>query len=387
MDRPRPEYDALGVPVSTFLMYPRLNVVTGYNDNLFAQETGAVGSGFVQFQPSVAFRSQWSQHELDLTTHASINRFFDHDSESTDDYGAQLFGRLDVLASTKINGGVSYDLETEPREAETATRDTLNPVQFGLWTAQLSAARQFNRLQVSLSGTWDSYNYLDGVLNTNPSIIVDEHFRNVQDTGETLRADYALSPDTAIFVSGNLNQHNYSVQPPLVPNDFNSHGYEVLGGVNFQVTSLMTGEVGMGYFQQDFPHVANQDLGGFALHGTLQWFPTELTTVTLKVNRLVQDSAIQFSSGYVDTGGLFEVDHELRYNVILSGLFSYNNDSYQGLDRTDERWTAGIGAKYLFTREVGVGLNFNHDSQVSSGANRFINFDINRVMLNLVLQK
>jgi hypothetical protein len=149
----------------------------------------------------------------------------------------------------------------------------------------------------------------------------------------------------------------------------------------------MTGEVGMGYFQQDFPHVANQDLGGFALHGTLQWFPTELTTVTLKVNRLVQDSAIQFSSGYVDTGGLFEVDHELRYNVILSGLFSYNNDSYQGLDRTDERWTAGIGAKYLFTREVGVGLNFNHDSQVSSGANRFINFDINRVMLNLVLQK
>jgi hypothetical protein len=385
MDRPRPEYDALGIPVSTFLMYPRLNVITGYNDNLFATETNSQGSVFAQIQPSVSLRSQWSQHELDLTTHASINRFFDHDSENTEDYGAQLFGRLDVLASTKLNGGVSYDLETEPREAETATRNTIAPVQYGLWTAQASGSRQFNRLQVSLSGTWDSYNYINGV--DGNGNVVDEHFRNVQDMGETLRADYALSPDTALFVSGNLNQHMYSVQPPLVPNNFNSHGYEVLGGVNFQVTSLMTGEVGIGYFQQDFPHVLNQDLGGFALHGTLQWFPTELTTVTLKVNRLVQDSAIQFSSGYVDTGGLLEVDHELRYNVILSGLFSYNHDSYQGLDRTDERWTAGIGAKYLFTREVGVGLNFNHDSQVSSGVDRFINFDINRVMLNLVLQK
>ena len=385
LDRPRPEYDALGVPVSTFLLYPRLNVVTGYNDNIFATDTAVKGAGFVQLQPSAALRSQWSQHELDLNAHASINRWFSQGSEDTDDYGAALNGRLDVLASTKITGGASYDLETEPREAETSARNTVNPVQFGLWTAQLAGSHQFNRLQVSLSGTFDSYNYIDGrdALNN----IVDEHYRNVQDYGETLRADYALSPDTALFVSGNLNQHNYSTQPPLVPFNFNSHGSEILGGVNFQITSLVTGEVGVGYYQQDFSHIVNQNLGGLAVHATVQWFPTELTTVTLKVNRLVQDSAIQTSAGYVDTGGQFEVDHELRYNVILSGLFSYNHDSYQGLDRTDERWTAGIGAKYLFTREVGVGLNFNHDSQVSSGANRFINFDINRVMLNLVLQK
>jgi len=387
LDRPRPEYDALGIPVSAFLLYPRLNVVTGYNDNIFAGDTNIKGAGFVQLQPSASLRSQWSQHELDLTTHASINRYFNQGSEDTDDYGAALNGRLDVLTSTKITGGGSYDLETEPREAETSARNTLNPVQFGLWTAQLSASRQFNRLQVSLSGTFDSYNYINGRAPNNTAIIIDEHYRNVQDFGETLRADYALSPDTAIFVSGNINQHNYSVQPPLVPFNFNSHGSEILGGVNFQITSLVTGEVGIGYYQQEFPHIVNQDLAGFAIHGTVQWFPTELTTVTVKVNRLVQDSAIQTSAGYVDTGGQVEVDHELRYNVILSGLFSYNHDSYQGLDRQDDRWTAGIGAKYLFTREVGLGLNFNHDSQVSGGANRFINFDINRVMLNLVLQK
>jgi hypothetical protein len=395
LDRPRPEYDALGVPVSTFLMYPKLNVVTGYNDNIFASQTGTQGAGFVQLQPSIGLKSQWSQNELDFFTHASINRYFDHGSENTEDYGAGLNGRLDVLADTKLTGGASYDLETEPREAETALRNTVNPVQYGVWQAQASGSHQFNRLQISLSGTWDSYNYLDGqavsgnglIIAPGSTVFVDEHYRNVQDYGETLRADYALSPDTAVFVSGNINQHNYSEQPPLVPFNYNSHGSEILGGVNFQISSLLTGEVGIGYFQQDFPHVVNQNLDGFAIHGTVQWFPTELTTVTLKVNRFVQDSAIQTSAGYVDTGGVVEVDHELRYNVILSGIFSYNHDSYQGLDRTDDRWGAGLGAKYLFTREVGLGLNFNHDSQVSSGANRFINFDINRVMLNLVLQR
>jgi hypothetical protein len=386
LDRPRPEYDALGLPVSSFLMYPRLNIVSGYNDNIFATDTKTQADGFVQLQPTLALQSQWSQHELDLNAHAGINRYFDHGSENTDDYGAALNGRLDVLASTKLTGGASYDLKTEPREAETAAGNTINPVQYSVWASQFSGSRQFNRLQVSLSGSWDSYSYLDG-RDGNTGNIVDEHFRNVQDTRETARADYALSPDTAVFVSGNLNQHTYSLQPPAVLNDFNSHGLEVLGGVNFQITSLLTGEVGIGYFRQEYPNVAAQDLGSLALHGTAQWFPTELTTVTVKVDRLVQDSAVQFSAGYVDTGGSVEVDHELRYNVILSGIFSYNNDSYQGIDRNDERWSAGLGAKYLLTREIGVGLNFNHDSQVSTGTARFINFDINRVMLNLVLQK
>lgn len=385
LDRPRPEYDAIGIPLDTFLLYPRLNIIGGYDDNIYAVQTGAVGDGIVQLQPSLMLKSQWSQNELDLALHSSINRYFDHTLEDTNDYGASVNGRLDVLASTKLNASASYDLETEAREAESATRNTISPVQFGLWQSQISGSRQFDRLQVSLTGTWDSFNYLDGLDDT--GAVVDEHFRNVEDLGETLRADYAISPDTAVFVSGNLNQHAYSLQPPAVLNDFNSHGYEVLGGVNFQITSLVTGEVGAGYFVQDFPHVGGENLGSFAIHGSVQWFPSELTTVTVKVDRLVQDSDIENSAGYVTTGGSAEVDEEVRYNVILTGLLSYNNDTYQGIDRDDERWTAGVGAKYLMTRELGLGLNFYHDSQVSTGTARFINFEINRVMLNVVLQK
>ena len=77
-------------------------------------------------------------------------RYFDKGSENSEDYGGGLNGRLDVLADTKLTGGASYDLETEAREAETALRNTINPVQFGVWQAQASGSHQFNRLQISL---------------------------------------------------------------------------------------------------------------------------------------------------------------------------------------------------------------------------------------------
>lgn len=385
LDRPRPEYDAIGIPLDSFLLYPRLNIVSGYDDNIYATDTNTKADGIFQIQPSLALKSQWSEHELDFDAHSSINQYFSHGTEDTNDYGAALNGRLDILASTNITAHASYDLETEARGDESAAENTVNPVQFSVWTGQLSGMHQFNRLQVSVTGTWDDYNYLDG--RDGLGNVIDQHFRNVQDTGETVRADYAISPDTAVFLSGNLNQHSYPVQPPLVANDYNSTGFEALGGVNFQITNLVTGELGAGYFKQDYPNVAGQNLGSLALHGTVQWFPTELTTVSVKVDRLVADSSLQGSAGYLTTGGSVQVDHELRYNVILSGIFSYNDDSFQGIDRNDGRWTAGIGAKYLLTREVGIGLNYNHDNQISSGANRYINFNIDRVMLNLVLQE
>ena len=88
----------------------------------------------------------------------------------------------------------------------------------------------------------------------------------------------------------------------------------------------------------------------FAVNGNVQWFPTELTTVTAKANRTVQDSIIPTSPGNLDTGGSIQVDHELRYNVILSGMASFDDYAYQGIDRDDQRWSIGIGAKYLLTQ-------------------------------------
>jgi hypothetical protein len=384
-ERARPDYDAIGVPVSTFLLFPRIDLSAIYDDNILATDTNKQNDFIAQIEPSLNLKSQWSRHELDATAYAKPNFYASHSNENTTDYGAGLNGRLDVLTGTSISGQTSYDRLTESSKSEGFSRNTVKPVQYDLWNAGATAVHQFNRLQVSLGGAWNRYRYSDGV--NSSGAVVDETYRDVDNYTETLRADYALSPDTAVFVSGNLNQNSYVTQPPLVPYDRDGHGYEILGGVNFQLSQLVQGEVGAGYLSEEYPHVPGQDYRNLAFHALVHWYPSELTTVTLKADRVAYNSQDARSGGYISTGGSLKVDHELRWNVILNLDLSYNSDDHQGIDRVDNRWRGAVGGTYLVSRNVGLALNFSHDSVDSTGADRYISFQDNTVMLSLILQQ
>jgi hypothetical protein len=382
LDRARPDYDALGIPVSSFLLFPKLTVNGNYDDNILAQSTSTKQDFFTQIQPSLALQSQWPRHEFDLNGHASINRYAQYTSENTNDYGGAANGRLDILDSAQINAGGSYDLATLPRQSEYVINDTVHPVQYGASTATASASNQFSNVKITLSGGWNDYAYQNGV--DSLGNIVDERSLDYQYGNESVRADYSLSPDTGFFVNARLTQIDYLHDLAL---DRNGNGAEILGGVTFHLTHLFEGELSTGYIEERYGNVSNQDYSNFALHGSLRWFLTQLTTVTFKADRTVDASADPLSAGYVDTSGGVQIDHELRRNIILTGLFNYENDSYQGIDRQDHRWNAGVSATYLLNRSLGLDLKFDHQSQVSDGAERYINYDINMVGLSVVLQK
>jgi hypothetical protein len=384
-DRARPDYDAAGIPVSSFILLPKLDVTAQYDDNIYATETNAVDDFIVQMQPSVAIKSQWSRHELDALVHSSINRYISHDTEDTADYGGALNGRLDILAGTYLNAKASYDLLTEPRESDSFSRNTISPIQYTLWDVGATAVNQFNRLQVSLSADLNRYHYYNGVDASNAPVL--ENDRNVENVSQTLRADYAINPDTAVFVSASHNQQDYTAQPPVVISDRNGIGYELLGGVNFQVTNLIQGEFSAGYLTEQYNHVIGQNYSNVAFHSLFHWYPTELTTVTVKADRVANNSQDQFSAGYITTGGSLAVDHELRWNVILNLLASYNEDNYRGIDRVDDRWSASVGGTYLLNRNLGLALRFSHDDVNSLGLDRYISFQDNKAMLSLILQQ
>ena len=48
------------------------------------------------------------------------------------------------------------------------------------------------------------------------------------------------------------------------------------GGVAFEITRLITGEIGVGYFQQDYVDPIYTDPDGFDYHAALIWNPTPL---------------------------------------------------------------------------------------------------------------
>jgi hypothetical protein len=384
-DRARPDFDAVGIDMAPFLLLPRLDLTTEFDDNILATETNTRSDFIFRIRPEATLKSEWVRHELDLSAYADINRYAATDTENTVDYGAKLNGRVDAHHWTTFTALVSYDHLTESRGSQNTTVSTVSPVEYGLLNADVAGIQQFSFFKFQLSGHYTNYEYQNGVDALGATVF--EHDRNFASWEETGRVDYALTPDESLYVSGTLNQHSYDLVPPSVSLNRDSTGFTVLGGYSFDLTNLVTGDIGLGYFQQTYDHLSGQDAGGFTLNGDLKWFPTQLTTVSLSATRRMQDTAVGVSAGYITTGGTLQIDQELRRWLILTATASYNNDAYQGIDRNDERWGAGISATYLLNRYVGVSLGYTHSAQRSTGADRFVNFDDNKLMISLVLQK
>lgn len=382
--RPHPGYEAVGLRTGAFMIWPKVTATAERNDNIFATATNKQDDTIFHIVPEVNAQSTWSRHALNAYARAMVHRFADFSSEDTEDYSVGANGRIDVLRTTQINAGADWSRLTEPRTTATSEGQA-RPVQYELTSAYLSGAREFNRLRLSSRLDARHFTYLSRVGNT-PQ---DDRDRTV--TSLSGRADYAVSPDTALFVQVTGNKRAYRLNNPpaaAFPNFVNrdSDGVEVLAGANFEVSALVRGEVGLGYLSQSFDNPAFDDVNGFGARGQLEWFPTQLVTLTLNGSRTVEDAGIVGSSSYLSSNVGGQVDYELMRNVILTGRAGWGEDDYKGIDRNDKRTTAGVSATYLMNRSVGVTLSYDYFKQKSHGADGGNDFKVNRIGATLTLQ-
>lgn len=384
--RPHPGYEALGLREGAFMVWPKINATVEHNNNIFATTTNEQSDTVWHVTPEVDVTSNWSRHALDLYVRDTVNRYTDFTTENTNDYSVGGQGRIDVLRSAQINAGADWSRLTEPRTSA-ASLGQAKPVQYEMASAYVSGAREFNRLR--LSGRFDirNFDYL------NISGNRQQHDRDRELTILTGRADYAISPDTAFFVQVAGNNRDYRLGPSAsvlatYPGFQNrdSSGVEVLGGANFELSATARGEIGVGWVKQTFDNAAFKDISGFGARAQVEWFPSQLTTVTFTGSRTIEDAGIVGASGYLSTNLGAQVDHELLRNVIISANASYGKDEYKGLDRDDKRYGAGVSATYLLNRNVGVTVGYNHFKQNSSGLAGSGEFSVDKVGATLTLQ-
>lgn len=379
--RPHPEYDALGVRLGGFLAYPQVTVTGEYNDNVYATDTAKTDDFLVRIAPQLRVASQWSRHQLNAFARGSVNRFADLSTENNEEYAVGTDGRLDIIRGAYIGGGASYAQSIEPRTSNNTASGSLDPVQFNLTEANLNTSYEFNRLRLSARGDYREFDYKDG--RTAAGTVVEQDDRDRKVYSLRGRADYALSPATAFFLQGTVNKRDYRLTPPLANVNRNSDGYEILAGANFELGAVWRGELGVGYLSQEFDDARFGKVDGFGARGELEWFPTQLTTVTFNGSRTVEDAGVFGASSYLSTNLGAQVDHELRRNVIVTAQAGYSNDDYKGVDRTDKRWNAGLSATYLLNRRVGVNAAYTFLDQDSKGAASGNDFRVNRLSVGV----
>jgi hypothetical protein len=380
-ERPKPEYQPLPVRAGAFVFDPVLAAGLEYNDNIFATNINKVSDGIVHFQPGVTVQSDWSRNQISGFARLNSNFYFDHTGEDTTDYAFGGAGRWDVQHDLGFAGGASYERDTEPRTAENSTANAAHPVRYDLASAFIEGTKEFDRLRLTAKGTVNDYTY-DNNRTTSGALLYEKDQNHTEYDG-AFKAEYAYLPNTSVLASLVINKRDYRDELPGEASR-NSSGYEATVGSNFDITHLLRGEVYIGYLEQDYDNNAVfTNVSGLAVRGKVEYFPTQLTTVTVSGSRSVQDSGIFDVGGYLANVAALQVDHELLRNLVLSGLVSYTEDDYGNFGRTDKIDSEQISASYLMNRAISLNLAYTHMNQDSSGAHAGPKYDINRVITSL----
>lgn len=367
-ERGQPEFDPVPVRVGTFNVDASLGVAASYNDNIFAAPANEEGDTIIRIQPAVIARSNWSAHELSAGVRVDHEEYLENGDESATDYDAFVNGRLDVTRNFLVYGGVNAGHTTEERYdassfglADRAAYDTVG----GFVRGQYRQDRI--QLEATLGATDDSFDQLVQQVRDNTTTYVNA------------RLSYAFTPDVAMFVQARQADLDFS------DNLRDGTRTTIDAGVNFELAAPFRGEIAVGSFQDDRDNPTVEDVDGLSVAANVQWFPTQLTTVTFAANRGAVDSGLLTAVTSVNTAYSVRVDHELLRNVLLYGWVRQENNDYKGstIDREDDALSAAIGAAWKLNRNARLELEYAARSQDSSGLNEGPDIDQNVVSVGV----
>jgi hypothetical protein len=363
-ERPREDYEALGVRAGSFMILPKVTASLTYDDNIYAREVNEVSDVIATLVGEAQAFSNWNNHDLGGFIQIRRDEFLEQDSESV------------------TTGRAQYERAVEPRTGS-GVLITDEPVRYDSASAEIGAARAFNRLRIRGNLSWREYDFDRTSL---AGVPISQDYRDHTYNRLIVRGDYAFSPDTAFFLEARTDDRDYDLGPPLVGLDRDSEGREYTVGANFDLSNLARGEVQIGHLEQDFRSPAVEDISGLTGRARVEFFPTPLVTLTFRAAREIGDSGIVASPAFSAVSYGAQADYEFRRNVIITARLDRQEDTFQGIDRKDERLAGSVGAVYLMNRRVGLSVLYTHYNQDSSGVARGPRYDVNRVSASLVLQ-
>ena len=378
-------YDPQGMPIGSFRLFPEIEFDEAYNDNVYATETGRVGS-FVQYiKPTLDLRSDWSQHMLNFFAKGNFGIYSVDSLNDFQDFSVGGTGRFDIQRDWNTYGGVSFSRAHEDRGSPNTVATVNQPVTvYNQLAANAGYYQRFNRLSARLDGRLDKFTYLTTGLGPSFGSIFNSD-RDRAEFRESLRIGYEFSPGFEVWTRGTINQRRYNNYFDTQGFIHDSNGWDVVGGVAVDLGGITSFEAFAGYLQQNyydfrFPQVAAPTFGLIGY-----WNPIREVNIRPFVQRTVQESSLNSTSAYLNTVIGIDADYLFRPNVKAIGHFDYSVADYNavgsGTNRYDQYFTFRADVTYLLNRNLFIGprYQFLHRTSNVTGSN----YDQNLVMLRL----
>lgn len=371
-DRPRADYDPYGYPVGGFTLYPAITTSLEATDNYLATDTNRRGDVFAVIAPELRLASNWTRNRLTARAYFNQSLHANLSDQNTAQYGTEAGGALDITRSTQLTADASVGHFVENRADLGSFQGTQQPVTYNAYRGRIGFSQNFNRLTINGSAGLTSLNYNNVPVPGGTPI--DQRFRDVRAFTGILSAQYEMGSGIGLIVTGQYDNSTYSFRPgqpgfdPLVNIDRTSRGFNLQGGITFELSSLVFGSIQFGVLNRNYTDQRLRDFQGLSYSANILWNVTPLTSLRLTAQRSVEDAASTIVAGNTRSDLKLFIDHELFRYVILSGDVGFGSFIPNGPGIGGQEFTLGGGARYLIDRRWSIAGNLRYSQRTSESS-------------------
>jgi hypothetical protein len=372
VSRARPEFDPIGLRMGDFFFFPRGELDEGYNSNIFATNTSPTYDLITNLMPAFDLLSIFPRNSLNLHASAAQQIYADHPAQNTQDGSVSVDGTLGVTAGSSLFGNAQVAHQHISYGSPNSPGNIAQPVTYWSYSARGGYQQGGRRLTYGVDAGISAAQY-----NAAPLVgggVSPQSSQDASVSDAALNVGYEIVPDFLGYVRIDSALYDYwHAAPGGTRPNFTIYRVDV--GLQILPRHIIYGQAYAGYLVQNFAQsslgsTSNPDFGG-----RLIWNVTPLTTLTFDGLRTYatgnSSSPVTTTTGplgnsYLTTTVAANGDHELLRDLLLNVNASYENDTFQGVSRTDNVFTAGAGFRYLVSRNLFVGGFFTYQQRSSS---------------------
>lgn len=358
------DYQAIGISMGGFRIYPTLGVGAWTTSNAFRTAAEAEADTYLLLTPGFELISDWTRHELKLSAGADIRTYADLGSEDRTDWRVKAEGRIDITRPLRVMLAAGHEVRHEERGAPDAPGNAAEPTEFAISSGEIRVDYRSGRYGLKGEALFSHYAWQPTALNGLPDRSNADRDRD--EISGALTALYEFSPGYAAFVRGGALTRDYTqaLDRDLVNRDMTRVGADA--GVAFELTTLLIGELTLGYRNYTFDDDAFGDISSVNYGAALRWYPTELTTLRLNVSRALEPSTLIGVSGVMTTSYQARVEHELLRNLLLEASAELTREAFEGSARDDDTTRLGFEARYMLNRTATLSAAVDYVERASN---------------------
>jgi len=360
---------------------PVLNLSESYDDNFRAVGAGGDESSWITtINPSFELAAQDRLNVYKLTYAFNSDTFHSSHDDNNIDHHLNADAHMEFNARNRLdlNAGYSQMEDVSDTEAGGGINDKYHTYKIGAVYGFGAKSATMN-FELAAKQQWLRYDN-DQRLGSGLRVNEDEE-RDITTLSAT--AFYRIAPKTRALFEVRYNDYDYQLSSSTLDSDAMAY----LLGVTWDATARTSGIAKLGYSNKEFDDSRRDDVSGSIWEVGVNWQPRTYSTFSLNTRRSTEEGSQNAEDAVDTTRTGINWNHAWTRRISTDLGYTYIEEDYEGISRTDETDEFGMSLTYEVRRWLDLGVGYTYQDVDSKGSDAYDSdsYDRNIFMVKMTM--